>query len=307
MNSLDVKKWVAHSSQGLDYFQQSAISNQQSAISNFELSPLTPFDFFIRPTLFITQGALMKYACILSMTAAILACTQSVAGTMGPAETQKSWTWVGTISAGPVWESAGQTQTFYLAPDIIKTYAASNTAHALADGEIFVGIQKDLPKALQGQIGIAAAVTSNAKLSGNIWDDADSTFNNYSYGYQVQHTHVAVKGKLLADRGYWFIPWVSGSLGVGFNNAHAFQNTPLISQAVTMPNFASNTETSFTYTLGVGLQKVLNPHWQAGVGYEFADWGQSQLNRASGQTLNSGLSLNHFYTNGVLFNLTYLA
>lgn len=103
------------------------------------------------------------------------------------------------------------------------------------------------------------------------------------------------------------MPWVSASLGVGFNDAHDFQNTPLISEAVTMPNFASNTKTSFSYTLGVGIQKTLSPHWQVGMGYEFADWGQSQLNRASSQTLNSGLSLNHLYTNGVLFNLTYLA
>lgn len=247
----------------------------------------------------------MRYLSVLSMTAAImLACTQSDAGTMG---STKDWTWVGTISAGPVWASAGQTQTFYLTPDIIKTYAASNVTHALADGEVFVGIQKNLLNMLQGQLGLAVAVTSNAKLSGNIWDDADATFNNYSYSYQVQHTHVAVKGKLLADRGYWVVPWVGASLGVGFNRAHDFQNTPLISQAVTMANFSSNSQTSFTYTLGAGVQKGLNQHWQIGVGYEFADWGQSELSRASGQTLNSGLSLNHLYTNGVLFNLTYLA
>lgn len=103
------------------------------------------------------------------------------------------------------------------------------------------------------------------------------------------------------------MPWVSASLGIGFNNTHDFQNSPLISEAVTMTNFASSTQTSFTYTLGAGAQKVLNPHWQIGAGYEFSDWGQSQLNRASGQMLNSGLSLNHLYTNGVLFNLTYLA
>ena len=74
-----------------------------------------------------------------------------------------------------------------------------------------------------------------------------------------------------------------------------------------MSNFASNSTTAFTYTLGAGVQRQLNPHWQAGIGYEFADWGRSQLNRASGQTLNSGLSLSQLYTNGFLFNLTYLA
>lgn len=127
------------------------------------------------------------------------------------------------------------------------------------------------------------------------------------YSYQIQHAYVAAQGTLLADRRYWFIPWVSASLGVGFNNAHNFQNTPLISEAVVMPYFVSNTKTSFSYTVGAGLQKVLDPHWQAGIGYEFSDWGQNQLGRAPGQTLNSGLYLNHLYTNGALFNLTYIA
>ncbi|HAT9492397.1 TPA: porin family protein, partial [Legionella pneumophila subsp. pneumophila] len=39
----------------------------------------------------------------------------------------------------------------------------------------------------------------------------------------------------------------------------------------------------------------------------FADWGKSELGRASGQTLNEGLKLNHLYTNGVVLNLTYVA
>ena len=214
---------------------------------------------------------------------------------------------VATLSLGPVWENNGTTQTFYLAPNIEKTYAANHASHALVDGEFFLGIQKPLREKLEGQIGLAVATTGNASLSGNSWDDADSLFNNYTYHYQVRHTHLALKGKLLADRGYSVTPWVSGSLGVGFNQAHDFSNTPTISEAVVMSNFASNTTTAFTYTLGAGVQRQLNPHWQAGIGYEFADWGRSQLNRASGQTLNSGLSLPHLYTNGLLFNLTYSA
>ena len=214
---------------------------------------------------------------------------------------------VATLSVGPVWESAGNTQTFYLAPNIEKTYAANHASHALVDGEFFLGIQKPIREKLDAQIGLAVATTGNASLSGTIWDDADSLFNNYTYSYQVRHTHVAIKGKLLADRGYFVTPWVSGSLGVGFNQAHDYSNTPTISEAVVMSNFASNTITAFTYTLGVGVERHLNLHWQAGVGYEFADWGRSQLNRASGQTLSSGLSLSHLYTNGFLFNLTYLA
>ncbi|WP_419420060.1 outer membrane protein [Legionella sp. D16C41] len=242
---------------------------------------------------------------LLSLTTSLL--TQSVlAGGMGPAFIP-SWTWVGTISLGPVWEDGGRTQNLFLTPEIEKKYVNNKSTDTLFDGEAFIGIQKILSPTLQGQLGIAVAATSNANLDGVIWDDADPEFANYSYRYKIQHTHVAAKGKLLLDQGYWFIPWISGSIGVGFNDAHSFHNNPLIPEAVPNPNFTSNVKTTFTYTVGAGIQKALNDHWQVGVGYEFADWGKSRLDRAYGQTLNSGLTLNHLYTNGVMFNLSYLA
>lgn len=212
---------------------------------------------------------------------------------------------IATLSVGPVWESAGNTQTFYLAPAIEKTYAANHSSHPLVDGELFLGIQKPLRQTLQGQIGLAVATTGNAGLSGTIWDDADPQFNNYTYQYQVRHTHLAVKGKLLSDRGYVLRPWISASLGVGFNQAYGFHNTPTISEAAPTSNFISNTQTSFTYTLAIGIQRAINKHMQAGIGYEFADWGQSQLARAPGQSLSGGLSLSHLYTNGLQISLSY--
>ena len=227
------------------------------------------------------------------------------AGVVGPVSQSSNWSWVSTLSAGPVWEQAGKTQSFYLTPEIEKTYAAHQSTNALANGELFIGMQKKLSTSIQTQLGLAVAATSDASLSGLIWDDTDPRFANHSYRYKIQHSHVAVKSKILMDKGYWLTPWISGSLGVGFNSAHAFQNTPLIYEAIVNPNFASHTQTAFTYTLGAGVQKALNQHWQVGVGYEFADWGKSQLGRAAEQTLNNGIGLNHLYTNGILFNLTY--
>lgn len=247
----------------------------------------------------------MKKASLLGVL--LLVTGSAFASTMDTVTQQSDWTWVGTLSAGPAWESGGKTQTFYLAPEIEKTYAASHSTNALLDGEIFVGLQRRVSQSLFGQLGLAVAATSNAEFSGMIWDDADPAFDNSTYAYKIQHTGVAVKGKLLADMGYWLIPWVSASLGVGLNNAHSFHNTPTIDEALPNSNFASHTKTTFTYTLGIGVQKALNEHWQVGIGYEFTHWGESSLGRAAGQTLNSGLSLNHLYTNGVLFNLSYLA
>lgn len=249
----------------------------------------------------------MKYRLFLSITAAGVLGSTAFAGTMGSVIPSKDWTWVGSVSAGPVWARGGETQTFYLAPEIEKTYAARKSTNALASGELFLGIQKLLGSQWLGQLGLAAATTGNAKLQGVIWDDADPEFNNHSYQYKIRNSRIAVKGKLLLDKGYWLMPWVSASLGVGFNRAHEYSNAPLIFEALPNPNFADHTKTAFTYTLGAGVQKAFNDHWQVGIGYEFADWGKSELGRADTQTMNSGLALNHLYTNGVLLNLTYVA
>lgn len=227
------------------------------------------------------------------------------AGTMGPVVQPSKMNWVGAFSIGPTWTNPGSQQTLQLTPEIEKTYTAYKPQNTLADGEVFLGIKRDLPYDLFTHIGVAGALTSQAGLSGQIWDDADAQFNNYVYGYHVQHGHVALKAKVFKDLEYSVLPWVSGSIGVGFNRSNGFYNTPTIPQAVIQNNFISHTQTSFTYTVGAGLQKILNQNWQVGVGYEFADWGQSHLGSAQGQTQGQGLSLNHLYTNGVMFNITY--
>jgi opacity protein-like surface antigen len=213
---------------------------------------------------------------------------------------------VGTLSVGPAWENAGKNQTLNLAPDIEKSYVARSSTSTAVNTSLFIGIQKPFIKKIQGQIGLSFAQANNAPLSGQIWDDANATFNNYTYKYELRHTHIAAQGKLLGDWAWPVLPWISAAIGVGFNQAHNFTNTPTISQAIEMPNFSSNTTTAFTYVLGIGVQRVLSQHWQIGAGYEFSDWGNSQLGPISG-TDAKGLELSHFYTNSLMLNLTYLA
>lgn len=250
----------------------------------------------------------MKYYFFISIPAvASLLISDALAGTMATSAPIKEWRLVGSVSAGPVWVRDSDTQTFYLTPEIEKTYAASKSTQDLAAGELFLGMQKALSSQWLGQLGLAVAAMDTTRLQGEIWDDADPEFNNLSYQYKVRTSRIALKGKLVLDKGYWLMPWVAGSLGVGFNRAYDFTNTPLIFEALPNSNFSNQRTTAFTYTLGAGVQKALNQHWQIGVGYEFADWGKSGLGRAPGQTMNSGLKLNHLYTSGVLFNLTYIA
>ncbi len=217
----------------------------------------------------------------------------------------KSWVFTGTL--GPAWENAGQTQTFYLAPRVKKTYAADNKTNTITQASLFFGVQKHLFSKISAQIGVTVATASDATLTGEIWDDANPKFNNLSYKYTVQATRIAAKGTLLFDNNLIVIPWINGSIGTSYNNFHNFTNAPLIYQVVVNPNFEPYTSQSFTYGFGAGCQRKLSDNWQIGAGYEFTDWGHGRFLKSSNQTTYNTISISHYYTNGLIFNLSYLA
>ncbi len=241
----------------------------------------------------------------LALACAMAGLTQPLcAGTMGPVDL--SWQPVFTLSLGPAWNMQGETQTILLQPDVEKAYIATDANHTFLNAELFLGVELPAYKAIRGQLGVALAGASYAKMTGDIWEDADPEFNNYTYAYRVNHGHVALQGALLADCNGYVLPYINGSIGVGFNRAQAFSIVPNIEEEVAAPPFQDNSQTAFTYTVGAGVQKEINAHWRAGVGYEFADWGKNHLNPADGQTLNTGLSMSHLYVNSLLFNISYL-
>lgn len=215
------------------------------------------------------------------------------------------------LSIGPTWTFGNKSQTFNLQEDIVKTYQAQSNNNTLVTGEIFLGWQNQwcsssLNQSFISQIGVNFAGAGTSKPNGNIWEDADPTFNNYNYTYKVNHAHFAIEGRLINNTCYLFDPYISASMGVGYNRAYDFIITPKIVEEVPAPSFRSHTMTTFTYTVGIGLQSSITPQFQAAIGYEFADWGKVQLARAPGQTLNQGLSLNHLYANVLQLSLFYI-
>lgn len=232
-----------------------------------------------------------------------LCCSTLWAGTMGDTLDRH---WVFTASGGPGFYDAGKTQVIALEPDLVKGYVARPKKDALGNLELFLGLQQGIQEDLWGQLGLAAGYAGDANLGGQIYEDANPAFANYRYNYKINHSYVAVKGKLLKDFGYPLIPYISGSMGVGFNDSYKFKITPLLYPEIPAPPFRSTAETTFTYQLGIGAQIPAGDHWAASIGYEFADWGKSYLGPAFGQTTNNGLSLRHLYTHQLLFGVSYL-
>lgn len=211
-----------------------------------------------------------------------------------------------TLGLGPVWAQEHSSQTILIQSDIVKTYDANSLSSPAFGGELFFGIANDINNNCLSQVGIALAGVSSLKMKGDIWEDGNPNFNNFNYEYDINHIRLALKAKFLtAIRPEWF-GYISGSVGGGVNSTSNFTITPKIFEAVPAPPFANNSTIAFAYSLGLGIQAQVYGNWQLGFGYEFADLGKSELGRATGQTLNTGIQLNNLYTHQLLISLTYL-
>ncbi|STX30183.1 Opacity protein and related surface antigens [Legionella beliardensis] len=222
-------------------------------------------------------------------------------------QSKESNHYVVTLSGGPAWSNNRHTQIINLEPDLVKAYVGRKKTSTLGNGEFFIGVQRALNFRFDGQLGIAFSASSDVRLKGDVWDDADPEFNNFKYKYSIYNTRAAVKTKLLLTDISFFQPYLSGSIGISYNHARSFSLTPKISTQLTPPGFNSHREPSFAYTLGTGVQKVIDTNWRVGLGYEFADWGRGKLSPTLEQTVGTGLQVNNIYIHQLQFSLSYIA
>lgn len=216
-----------------------------------------------------------------------------------------------TVSVGPAWSEPGKTQNAAFLPGGNEArYVKTNGSSTIAVGELFFGYESPLVSDYRGQLGIAFLGATNVSLTGDVWTNATPSTNNFFYTYSINHLQFALKGKIISERDmkalYAFHPYISGSIGVGFNQSYKFAlHNRQLGQTAPQP-FADNTTTAFTYTAGAGLQRRINSNWIFGIGYDFNDWGKSYLSSAN--TQNPGvraLALNHVYVNELQFGFTY--
>ena len=227
---------------------------------------------------------------------------------------------IATLSFGPGWSRPGESQTLTLQPQVQKSYVPHKTSNAIrfvstakgtdtiATGELFLGLYGPVNSVIEGQIGLDFGMSTQARLGGTIYEDANPAFNNYSYSYQVRNSRFGLKLKALYDTGFYdVLAYLSGSAAAARNHASSFAITPLLGSEVPAPLFSDHTTTSFSYTIGLGIEALVDPNWRVGIGYQFANWGQSQLTRAPGQTVGNGLHVANFRVQELMVSLSYVA
>lgn len=251
-------------------------------------------------------------SCCLALTslstlqAGCLACDDGIVGPND--EFPIIWTKVITLSGGPGWTHAGDTQQQFTTPVLFNTYIADKKTNMLGEGEIYFSLQHAMTNYLTGRWGIAAAGSSPARLQGTVLLNSDPNQRAYAYSYRIAHGRIALKSVLLfGTKEQKILPYLMGSIGLAFNASHQYKQTPKSNIYPIVPTFRSNTDSNaFAYTLGAGVEGAFSQHWHAGFGYQFADWGKSNLDSVAGQPFDEGLRLSRLYTHLAQFSITYI-
>jgi opacity protein-like surface antigen len=244
----------------------------------------------------------------------VLSCfisSQAISGDMGAvgiSEQTPAYRALITLTAGPDFVQKGQAQTLTLLPPYQNHYTTTNSTQSVFDGGVFVGIEKTLNERFGLQLGVSGYWDSNITPSGDVWQFALPEFDNLSYNYRIEHARVMASSKLLTSlKQYPAIhPYLSGELGVAFNKASNYQETPLIENLPPMAPFANQTQNSFSYGVGLGVDYSVTQHVRLGVGYQFADLGKASLGASPDAATAQSLSTSHLYTNQLRFQLTAL-
>lgn len=215
-----------------------------------------------------------------------------------------------TLNGGPVWYNGGDSQVLALAPGIGYNYSNDSTGKVMGSGEVFFALAKPFYYNTIGQLGLAFAYSGNAEVGGQLNSFVVGS-PVYDYQYQVKNYRIGLKGKLLGDYHYSVQPYLSAGIAAGFNDAYNFTVSPIIPGTVPPPVFTDHTNLAFSYTVGVGVEAALTPEWKVGFGYEFGDWGKSELGAVvfpinNLQPNNRGLQMDHFYTHELLLSLSYV-
>lgn len=230
------------------------------------------------------------------------------AGTMGPVATPSQWVPVITATAGPDFVNPGKSQTLTLLPPFQNHYTKDNASQTVTDVGGFVGVERVLTEKLSAQLGVSGYWDSQMTIKGDVWQFALPEFDDLSYTYRIHHARVMAATKLITTLSqYSFLhPYVSGEIGVAFNQASGYQETPLEVGAIPTPPFSNHSQTSFTWGVGAGVDYNLNQQVRLGVGYQFADLGGASLGQTTAQTTTQSLSLSHLYANQLRFQVTIL-
>ncbi len=222
------------------------------------------------------------------------------------------WRPIVSIGSGAALSSGlGQSKTFPIlnpVTDQFFVYSPKNSTQTVGVFDGFAGVEWAFQPNWSLQMGFDYNQAWNFAAEGTLLQGADAqSADQYTYQYSVLTRQLLAEGKLLYRFKDRYLPYILLGLGAALNDATDYEtNVPPF--LTFTRQYKNHTQTSFTYTVGIGMDVDILDHLRLGLGYRFADFGQISLGNATIDTskVNGTLSQTHLYVSEILAQITWV-
>ena len=222
---------------------------------------------------------------------------------------------VTAMGGGPLFVSdLRHTQHFPIqnpAQDEFYTYQTQSPSSTAGFFDLFVGLEQPLSSLAafsdyQIQVGFNYHQPSVLRVQGVFTQGLDAqSADTYRFQYQTIPHQLLAETKLLYKLKAHFYPYVFGGIGVSIHSTS--QYTTNVPPFLTFTRqYQNNTNSSFTYALGAGVDWEIIPSWRCGVAWRWNDFGTAQLGASSIRQLhvNGALSLSNVSAHELVLQLS---
>ncbi len=152
-----------------------------------------------------------------------------------------------------------------------------------------------------------------ARVNGQVEQYSLPEFTNYNYQFKIKTQTLLAEFK--ADIYQWqrWMPFLLAGAGVSFNNAGNYTEQPLsgVTPRVS-PGFSNHTTSWFSYTVGAGLDYIIQKNIWMSLIYQYNNLGQVQTGTGVDATTLTDTNYDtdrlktHIKSNTVMLSVTYL-
>ena len=250
----------------------------------------------------------------------LLVCSIATAGDMGPVETSRGLYPVVALQGGYASINAGGSKQSFLGTDSdVFTYNHSGDGQNTGFIGVFLGAEHSLPLIARPgffmQMGVEYNYFSKIGVNGiNTVGVESQTSTTYHYNYNFQTQQVLGTLRLFATTYERFHPYGEVGLGAALNNAGQYNATTTETGSINLtPVFSSQSNTQFSYSLGLGVDTEVNKKIRVGLGYRYSNFGSSSLSNGKvifnnyQAPVSFALGASNTYANQLMARVSYLA
>lgn len=213
-----------------------------------------------------------------------------------------------TLTAGADFVQTPSEQFVVLYPPFENFYTVSSSNPSAFDGGIFLGIETKFLDRFWAQFGVAAYFDTDLNVTGDVWQFGLPRFDNLNYSYDVQTSRYMLGGKLLTSFAQFeaIHPYFSWEIGAAVNRAANYLETSFTPGVPPMPPFTSNTQASFAWGVGLGIDYSLTQNVRLGCGYQYANLGSAALGATPAAVTSNTINWSNLNANQLRFQLSVL-